>query len=105
LHADGRVVNAGFFAVGTDADGISDLPTSMARNPSMRWRALHRGADVVVKRWTEPEYFAWNGRFNRPSASQHAGAGRCTSRTPPIWIPAAARSETMAGVQRTHVYC
>jgi alkanesulfonate monooxygenase SsuD/methylene tetrahydromethanopterin reductase-like flavin-dependent oxidoreductase (luciferase family) len=94
----GRVV-AGF-PVGTPMDTCF----AYGRNPSQLRQRYHEAHDLILRAWTEPGPFAWNGRFHqlryvnpwpRPIQSPH----------PPIWIPGGGSIETWRWcAERDYVY-
>jgi len=94
----GRLV-AGF-PVGTPMDTCF----AYGQNPSQLRQRYHEAHDLIVKAWTEPEPFAWNGRFHklryvnvwpRPLQKPH----------PPIWIPGGGSVETWRWcAERDYVY-
>jgi alkanesulfonate monooxygenase SsuD/methylene tetrahydromethanopterin reductase-like flavin-dependent oxidoreductase (luciferase family) len=83
----GRLV-AGF-PVGTSMDsnyGYGETPITLRE----KYREAH---DLIIKAWTEPEPFAWNGKFTqlryvntwpRPLQKPH----------PPVWVPGGGSIET-----------
>jgi len=83
----GRLV-AGF-PVGTPMDTCY----AYGQNPSQLRERYHEAHDLVMRCWTDPDTFVWNGRFNklryvnpwpRPLQKPH----------PPIWIPGGGSIET-----------
>jgi alkanesulfonate monooxygenase SsuD/methylene tetrahydromethanopterin reductase-like flavin-dependent oxidoreductase (luciferase family) len=83
----GRLI-AGF-PVGTPMDTCY----AYGQNPSMLRERYHEAHDLVMRAWTEPDTFAFNGRFNqqryvniwpRPVQKPH----------PPVWIPGGGSVET-----------
>jgi alkanesulfonate monooxygenase SsuD/methylene tetrahydromethanopterin reductase-like flavin-dependent oxidoreductase (luciferase family) len=83
----GRLV-AGF-PVGTPMDGCY----AYGQNPSTLRARYLEAHDLIVKSWTAPDVFTWNGRYNklryvnvwpRPVQKPH----------PPIWIPGGGSVET-----------
>jgi alkanesulfonate monooxygenase SsuD/methylene tetrahydromethanopterin reductase-like flavin-dependent oxidoreductase (luciferase family) len=83
----GRLV-AGF-PVGTPMDTCF----AYGQNPSQLRARYHEAHDLIVKAWTEPDVFSFNGRYNkqryvniwpRPVQKPH----------PPIWIPGGGSIET-----------
>ncbi len=83
----GRLV-AGF-PVGTPMDTCY----AYGQNPSQLRERYHEAHDLVLRCWSEPDTFVWNGRFNklryvnpwpRPLQKPH----------PPIWIPGGGSIET-----------
>jgi alkanesulfonate monooxygenase SsuD/methylene tetrahydromethanopterin reductase-like flavin-dependent oxidoreductase (luciferase family) len=95
----GRLI-AGF-PVGTPMDTCY----AFGQNPSALRERYHEAHDLVVRAWTEPETFAFNGRFNqqryvniwpRPVQKPH----------PPIWIPGGGSIETWRWcAEMDYVYC
>jgi alkanesulfonate monooxygenase SsuD/methylene tetrahydromethanopterin reductase-like flavin-dependent oxidoreductase (luciferase family) len=94
----GRLI-AGF-PVGTPMDTCF----AFGQNPSMLRDRYYEAHDLVLRAWTEPDTFAWNGRFNqqryvniwpRPVQKPH----------PPIWIPGGGSIETWRWcAEMDHVY-
>ena len=94
----GRLV-AGF-PVGTPMDTCY----AYGQNPSQLRQRYHEAHDLILKAWTTPEPFTWNGRFNklryvnvwpRPLQQPH----------PPIWIPGGGSVETWRWcAERDYVY-
>jgi alkanesulfonate monooxygenase SsuD/methylene tetrahydromethanopterin reductase-like flavin-dependent oxidoreductase (luciferase family) len=94
----GRLV-AGF-PVGTPMDTCY----AYGRNPSQLRQRYLEAHDLVVRAWTDPDPFAWNGRFHklryvnlwpRPLQRPH----------PPIWIPGGGSIETWRWcAERDYVY-
>jgi alkanesulfonate monooxygenase SsuD/methylene tetrahydromethanopterin reductase-like flavin-dependent oxidoreductase (luciferase family) len=94
----GRLI-AGF-PVGTPMDTCF----AFGQNPSTLRERYYEAHDLVLRAWTEPDTFAWNGRFNqqryvniwpRPVQKPH----------PPIWIPGGGSVETWQWCAATdHVY-
>jgi alkanesulfonate monooxygenase SsuD/methylene tetrahydromethanopterin reductase-like flavin-dependent oxidoreductase (luciferase family) len=83
----GRII-AGF-PVGSPMDTCF----AYGQNPSLLRQRYHEAHDLILKAWTEPRTFAFNGRFNqhryvniwpRPVQKPH----------PPIWIPGGGSVET-----------
>ena len=95
----GRLV-AGF-PVGTSMD------TNFAYgvNPAILREKYYEAHDLVIKAWTEPDMFAFNGKYNqvryaniwpRPLQKPH----------PPVWIPGGGSVETWEWTSRmNYVYC
>jgi alkanesulfonate monooxygenase SsuD/methylene tetrahydromethanopterin reductase-like flavin-dependent oxidoreductase (luciferase family) len=70
-----------------------DTCFAYGQNPSQLRQRYQEAHDLILKAWTTPEPFAWNGRFNklryvnvwpRPLQRPH----------PPIWIPGGGSVET-----------
>ena len=94
----GRLV-AGF-PVGTPMDTCF----AYGQNPSMLRERYHEAHDLILRAWTEPGPFVFNGRFNKlryvnvwpqPLQKPH----------PPIWIPGGGSVETWQWcAERDYVY-
>ncbi len=95
----GRLV-AGF-PVGTSMD----TNFAYGQNPATLRERYYEAHDLVIKAWTTPEPFAFNGKYNqvryvniwpRPLQKPH----------PPVWIPGGGSVETWEWVSRlNYVYC
>ncbi len=95
----GRLI-AGF-PVGTPMDTVF----AYGQNPSKLRERYLEAHDIVLKAWTTPETFSFNGRFNqlryvnvwpRPVQKPH----------PPIWIPGGGSVETWQWcAEMDYVYC
>lgn len=95
----GRLI-AGF-PVGTPMDTCY----AYGQNPSQLRERYHEAHDLVMKAWTEPETFAFNGRYNqqryvniwpRPVQKPH----------PPVWVPGGGSIETWHWcAEMDYVYC
>jgi alkanesulfonate monooxygenase SsuD/methylene tetrahydromethanopterin reductase-like flavin-dependent oxidoreductase (luciferase family) len=97
--SDGRLI-AGF-PVGTPMD----TTYAYGQNPATLRRKYHEAHDLIVRAWTEPEPFSFNGEFTqlryvnlwpRPVQQPH----------PPIWIPGGGSIDTWDWCAREqYVYC
>ncbi|MCI0822899.1 MAG: LLM class flavin-dependent oxidoreductase [Chloroflexi bacterium] len=95
----GRLV-AGF-PVGTSMD----TNYAYGENPATLREKYYEAHDLIIKAWTEPEPFAFNGKFTklryvniwpRPLQKPH----------PPVWIPGGGSVETWEWTARKdYVYC
>ena len=95
----GRLV-AGF-PVGTSMD----TNFAYGQNPATLREKYYEAHDLVMRAWTEPEPFAFNGKYTqiryvniwpRPLQTPH----------PPVWIPGGGSLETWEWVSRmNYVYC
>ena len=83
----------------------TDTCYAYGTNPSQLRQRYHEAHDLVLRAWTEPDTFAFNGRFNqqryvniwpRPVQRPH----------PPIWIPGGGSVETWRWcAEMDYVYC
>jgi alkanesulfonate monooxygenase SsuD/methylene tetrahydromethanopterin reductase-like flavin-dependent oxidoreductase (luciferase family) len=95
----GRLV-AGF-PVGTPMD----TTFCYGQNPATLRQKYHEAHDLVIRAWTSPDPFVWNGEFTklryvniwpRPVQQPH----------PPVWIPGGGSVETWAWTaELDYVYC
>ena len=99
------VISGGRLIAGFPVGSPMDTCYAYSQNPSMLRERYHEAHDLVLKAWTEPETFAFNGRFNqqryvniwpRPVQKPH----------PPIWIPGGGSVETWQWcAEMDYVYC
>ncbi|MGH7100675.1 MAG: LLM class flavin-dependent oxidoreductase, partial [Stellaceae bacterium] len=99
------VISGGRLIAGFPVGTPMDTCFAYGQNPSQLRERYYEAHDLVVKAWTEPETFAWNGRFNqqryvniwpRPLQKPH----------PPVWIPGGGSVETWQWcAAMDHVYC
>ena len=87
------VISGGRLIAGFPVGSPMDTCFAYGQNPSLLRERYHEAHDLVVRAWTEPDTFAFNGRFNqqryvniwpRPMQKPH----------PPIWIPGGGSVET-----------
>ena len=87
------VISGGRLIAGFPVGSPMDTCYAYGQNPSMLRERYHEAHDLVLRAWTEPDTFAFNGRFNqqryvniwpRPVQKPH----------PPIWIPGGGSVET-----------
>ena len=99
------VISGGRLIAGFPVGSPMDTCYAYSQNPSMLRERYHEAHDLVLRAWTEPDTFAFNGRFNqqryvniwpRPVQKPH----------PPIWIPGGGSVETWQWcAQMDYVYC
>ncbi|MGC2521161.1 MAG: LLM class flavin-dependent oxidoreductase [Stellaceae bacterium] len=99
------VISGGRLIAGFPVGSPMDTCFAYSQNPSMLRERYHEAHDLVLKAWTEPETFAFHGRFNqqryvniwpRPIQKPH----------PPIWIPGGGSVETWQWcAEMDYVYC
>src|SRR5205823_7623653 len=77
------------FPVGTPMDTCF----AYGQNPSMLRERYLEAHDLVVKAWTEPETFAWNGHFNQ-QRYVNIWPRPIQKPRPPVWIPGGGSVET-----------
>ena len=99
------VISGGRLIAGFPVGSPMDTCFAYGQNPSLLRERYHEAHDLVLRAWTEPETFAFNGRFNqqryvniwpRPIQKPH----------PPIWIPGGGSVETWQWcAAMDYVYC
>ena len=98
-------ISGGRLIAGFPVGSPMDTCYAYGQNPSMLRERYHEAHDLVVKAWTAPDTFAFNGRYNqqryvniwpRPIQRPH----------PPIWIPGGGSVETWQWcAEMDYVYC
>jgi alkanesulfonate monooxygenase SsuD/methylene tetrahydromethanopterin reductase-like flavin-dependent oxidoreductase (luciferase family) len=98
------VISGGRLIAGFPVGTPMDTCYAFGQNPSMLRDRYYEAHDLVLRAWTEPDTFAFNGRFNqqryvnvwpRPIQKPH----------PPIWIPGGGSIETWRWcAEMDHVY-
>ena len=87
------VISGGRLVAGFPVGTPMDTCFAYGQNPSQLRDRYHEAHDLMLRCWTEPDTFAWNGRYNkqryvnpwpRPLQKPH----------PPIWIPGGGSIET-----------
>jgi alkanesulfonate monooxygenase SsuD/methylene tetrahydromethanopterin reductase-like flavin-dependent oxidoreductase (luciferase family) len=86
-------ISGGRLIAGFPVGSAMDTCFAFGRNPSQLRERYHEAHDLIVRAWTTPETFAFNGRYHkqryvnvwpRPLQKPH----------PPIWIPGGGSVET-----------
>ncbi|MGH7060519.1 MAG: LLM class flavin-dependent oxidoreductase, partial [Stellaceae bacterium] len=89
------VISGGRLIAGFPVGTPMDTCFAYGQNPSLLRERYREAHDLVMRAWTEPDTFAFNGRFNqqryvniwpRPIQKPH----------PPVWIPGGGSVETWA---------
>jgi alkanesulfonate monooxygenase SsuD/methylene tetrahydromethanopterin reductase-like flavin-dependent oxidoreductase (luciferase family) len=98
------VISGGRLIAGFPVGTPMDTCFAYGQNPSMLRDRYYEAHDLVLRAWTAPDTFAFNGRFNqqryvniwpRPVQKPH----------PPIWIPGGGSVETWRWcAEMDHVY-
>ena len=85
----GRLVAGLRVGLSYDANLNNGIPTVETRD---RYREGH---DLLIRSWTSPEPFAWNGRYSQ-YALVNSWPRPLQQPRPPIWVPGAGTPGTMA---------
>ena len=98
-------ISGGRLIAGFPVGSPMDTCYAYGQNPSMLRQRYYEAHDLIVRAWTEPDTFAFSGRFNqqryvniwpRPIQKPH----------PPIWIPGGGSVETWHWcAEMDYVYC
>lgn len=98
-------ISGGRLIAGFPVGSPMDTCYAYGQNPSLLRERYYEAHDLVTRAWTEPDTFAFNGRFNqqryvniwpRPIQQPH----------PPIWIPGGGSVETWRWcAEMDYVYC
>lgn len=98
-------ISGGRLIAGFPVGSPMDTCYAYGQNPSQLRERYAEAHDFIVRAWTEPETFAFNGRFNqqryvniwpRPVQKPH----------PPIWVPGGGSVETWRWcAEMDYVYC
>ena len=98
-------ISGGRLIAGFPVGSPMDTCYAYGQNPSLLRDRYHEAHDLILRAWTEPDTFAFNGRFNqqryvniwpRPVQKPH----------PPIWIPGGGSVETWQWcAEMDYVYC
>jgi hypothetical protein len=99
------VISGGRLIAGFPVGSPMDTCFAYGQNPSMLRERYLEAHDLVVKAWTEPETFAFNGRFNQ-QRYVNIWPRPIQKPRPPIWVPGGGSVETWRWcAQMDHVYC
>ena len=99
------VISGGRLIAGFPVGSPMDTCYAYGQNPSLLRERYLEAHDLVVKAWTEPDTFAFNGRFNQ-QRYVNIWPRPVQKPRPPIWIPGGGSVETWRWcAQMDHVYC
>ena len=98
-------ISGGRLVAGFPVGASMDTNFAYGVNPAILREKYYEAHDLVIKAWTEPDMFAFNGKYNqvryaniwpRPLQKPH----------PPVWIPGGGSVETWEWTSRmNYVYC
>lgn len=86
-------ISGGRLVAGFPTGTSMDTNYAYGTNPAQLREKYYEASDLIIRAWTDPDVFAWDGRFNqlryvniwpRPMQQPH----------PPIWVPGAGSIET-----------
>ena len=99
------VASGGRLVAGMPMGTSMDTNFAYGQNPATLREKYYEAHDLVVRAWTEPEPFAFNGKYTqaryvniwpRPLQKPH----------PPVWVPGSGSVETWQWVSsKNYVYC
>jgi alkanesulfonate monooxygenase SsuD/methylene tetrahydromethanopterin reductase-like flavin-dependent oxidoreductase (luciferase family) len=98
------VMSGGRLVAGFPLGTSQDTTYGYGQNPATLRDKYQEAHDLIVKAWTEPEPFAWNGKYTqlryvnlwpRPLQKPH----------PPVWVPGSGSIETWSWVtEQNYLY-
>ncbi len=99
------VISGGRLVAGFPVGSSMDTNYAYGQTPVTLREKYQEAHDLIVRAWTDPEVFAWNGKYTQlryvntwPKPVQKP--------RPPIWIPGGGSVETWEWVaQRDYMYC
>lgn len=99
------VMSGGRLVAGFPVGSSMDTNFAYGQTPITLRDKYQEAHDLIIKAWTEPDVFAWNGKYTqlryvntwpKPIQKPH----------PPIWIPGGGSIETWSWVtERDYMYC
>ncbi len=99
------VISGGRLIAGFPVGTPMDTTYAYGTNPSQLRQRYHEAHDLVVRAWTEPDTFAFNGRFNQ-QRYVNIWPRPVQQPRPPIWIPGGGSVETWQWcAEMDYVYC
>ena len=98
-------ISGGRLIAGFPVGSPMDTCYAYGQNPSLLRERYYEAHDLVVKAWTEPDTFAFNGRFNQ-QRYVNIWPRPIQQPRPPIWIPGGGSVETWHWcAEMEYVYC
>ncbi len=86
------VISGGRLIAGFPVGTSMDDNYAFGANPATLREKYHEAHDLIRKAWSEPDVFAWNGRYNK---LRYVNVWpRPIQNPPPIWIPGGGSIET-----------
>ncbi len=99
------VISGGRLIAGFPVGTPMDTTYAYGTNPSQLRQRYHEAHDLVVRAWTEPDTFAFNGRFYQ-QRYVNIWPRPVQQPRPPIWIPGGGSVETWQWcAEMDYVYC
>lgn len=99
-------ISGGRLIAGFPVGSPMDTCYAYSQNPSMLRERYLEAHDLVVKAWTEPDTFAFNGRFNQQRYVNIWPRPVQDDPHPPVWIPGGGSVETWRWcAEMDYVYC
>jgi alkanesulfonate monooxygenase SsuD/methylene tetrahydromethanopterin reductase-like flavin-dependent oxidoreductase (luciferase family) len=99
------VISGGRLIAGFPVGTPMDTSYAYGTNPSQLRQRYHEAHDLVVRAWTDPDTFAFNGRFNQ-QRYVNIWPRPVQQPRPPIWVPGGGSVETWQWcAEMDYVYC
>ena len=98
-------ISGGRLIAGFPVGSPMDTCYAFGQNPSMLRQRYYEAHDLITRAWTEPDTFAFNGRFTQ-QRYVNIWPRPVQEPRPPIWIPGGGSVETWQWcAQMDYVYC
>ena len=98
ILSHGRIISG--FVRGTGVESVSSFNT----NPAYNRERFEEAHDLIVKTWTTPGPFRWEGKPCQFTVSSIPGLCHIQKPHPPIWVPGTASPETAAVGRQAWLY-
>jgi len=86
------VISGGRLIAGFPVGTSMDTNYAFGSNPATLRECYAENHDLIIRAWTDPDVFAWNGKFNK---LRYVNIWpRPIQKVPPIWIPGGGSVET-----------
>ncbi len=98
-------ISGGRLIAGFPVGSPMDTCYAYGQNPSLLRERYFEAHDLIVRAWTDPETFAFNGRFNQ-QRYVNIWPRPVQKPRPPIWVPGGGSVETWRWcAEMDYVYC
>ena len=98
-------ISGGRLIAGFPVGSPMDTCYAYGQNPSQLRERYYEAHDLIVRAWTDPETFAFNGRFNQ-QRYVNIWPRPVQKPRPPIWVPGGGSVETWRWcAEMDYVYC
>jgi len=99
------VISGGRLVAGFPVGSSMDTNFAYGQTPITLREKYQEAHDLIIRAWTDPEVFAWNGKYTQ-LRYVNPWPGPLQKPHPPIWIPGGGSIETWDWVtERDYMYC